>query len=247
MKAAVVHAFTQPPSIENVPKPEPSNGQVLVRIKACGLCHADIHAAHGDWPIKPPLPLIPGHEGLGIVEALGPDAPSRRTEQTPEPKEQKCRPRRESLLHRATVTALCRRQLKPRDTAAFRPHCRSQLLVALADSGAIQQALAKVGEGLRPLADDRLGPRAVSKPRKRPDNRFRPRVSSSTAARRAAARAAKQQPGRRRPWASGCRSRTEAVTSCGLFEGATRCRSWCSAAAGAALLARLLADSQQTR
>jgi alcohol dehydrogenase, propanol-preferring len=46
---------------------------VLVRIEACGLCHTDIHAAHGDWPIKPGLPLIPGHEGVGIVEAVGPD------------------------------------------------------------------------------------------------------------------------------------------------------------------------------
>ena len=74
MKAAVVHDFTQPLTIEDVPKPEPSDGQVLVRIEACGLCHTDIHAAHGDWPIKPPLPLIPGHEGVGIVEALGPGA-----------------------------------------------------------------------------------------------------------------------------------------------------------------------------
>ena len=74
MKAAVVHDFTQPLSIENVPTPEPSDGQVLVRIEACGLCHTDIHAAHGDWPIKPDLPLIPGHEGVGIVEALGPGA-----------------------------------------------------------------------------------------------------------------------------------------------------------------------------
>ena len=74
MKAAVVHDFTQPLSIEDVPRPEASDGQVLVRIEACGLCHTDIHAAHGDWPIKPPLPLIPGHEGVGIVEALGPGA-----------------------------------------------------------------------------------------------------------------------------------------------------------------------------
>ncbi len=74
MKAAVVHDFTQPLTIENVPRPEPGDGQVLVRIEACGLCHTDIHAAHGDWPIKPPLPLIPGHEGVGIVEALGPGA-----------------------------------------------------------------------------------------------------------------------------------------------------------------------------
>jgi alcohol dehydrogenase, propanol-preferring len=72
MKAAVVHDFTQPLTIEDVPRPEPSDGQVLVRIEACGRCHTDIHAAHGDWPIKPQLPLIPGHDGVGIVEALGP-------------------------------------------------------------------------------------------------------------------------------------------------------------------------------
>jgi alcohol dehydrogenase, propanol-preferring len=53
MKAAVVHDFTQPLSIDDVPRPEPRDGQVLVRIEACGLCHTDIHAAHGDWPIKP--------------------------------------------------------------------------------------------------------------------------------------------------------------------------------------------------
>jgi propanol-preferring alcohol dehydrogenase len=72
MKAAVVHDFTKPLSIEDVPAPEPKEGQVLVRIEASGLCHTDIHAAHGDWPVKPQLPLIPGHEGVGIVEALGP-------------------------------------------------------------------------------------------------------------------------------------------------------------------------------
>jgi len=74
MKAAVVHEFTEPLSIEEVPTPEPGEGQVLVRIEASGLCHTDIHAAHGDWPVKPTLPLIPGHEGVGIVEALGPGA-----------------------------------------------------------------------------------------------------------------------------------------------------------------------------
>jgi propanol-preferring alcohol dehydrogenase len=52
MKAAVVHDFTQPLSIEDVPRPEPSDGQVLVRIEACGLCHTDIHAAHGDWTCR---------------------------------------------------------------------------------------------------------------------------------------------------------------------------------------------------
>jgi propanol-preferring alcohol dehydrogenase len=44
---------------------------VLVKIETSGLCHTDIHAAHGDWPVKPALPLIPGHEGVGIVTALG--------------------------------------------------------------------------------------------------------------------------------------------------------------------------------
>ena len=71
MKAAVVREFGTPLSIEDVPTPEPKEGQVLVRIETSGLCHTDIHAAHGDWPVKPTLPLIPGHEGVGIVEALG--------------------------------------------------------------------------------------------------------------------------------------------------------------------------------
>lgn len=71
MKAAVVHEFKQPLSIEDVPKPEPGEGEVVVKIETSGLCHTDIHAAHGDWPVKPKLPLIPGHEGVGIVEAVG--------------------------------------------------------------------------------------------------------------------------------------------------------------------------------
>ncbi|TGV29669.1 hypothetical protein EN829_039495, partial [Mesorhizobium sp. M00.F.Ca.ET.186.01.1.1] len=43
----------------------------MVKIKTCGVCHTDLHAAHGDWPVKPKLPLIPGHEGVGVVEKLG--------------------------------------------------------------------------------------------------------------------------------------------------------------------------------
>src|SRR3954464_6275881 len=71
MKAAVVHDFTMPLSLEDVPKPEPGPGEVLVKVETAGLCHTDIHAAHGDWPVKPSLPFIPGHEGVGIVTALG--------------------------------------------------------------------------------------------------------------------------------------------------------------------------------
>lgn len=71
MKAAVVHEFKQKLSIEEVEKPKLGYGEVLVKIEACGVCHTDLHAAHGDWPIKPKLPLIPGHEGVGVVVEIG--------------------------------------------------------------------------------------------------------------------------------------------------------------------------------
>ena len=71
MRAAVVHAFDQPLRVEDVVKPDPGPGQVVVKMETCGLCHTDIHAAHGDWPVKPHPPFIPGHEGVGIVEAIG--------------------------------------------------------------------------------------------------------------------------------------------------------------------------------
>jgi len=71
MKAAVVHSFGQPLRIEEVPLPEVTPGQVLVKVVASGVCHTDLHAADGDWPVKPSLPFIPGHEGVGFVAALG--------------------------------------------------------------------------------------------------------------------------------------------------------------------------------
>jgi propanol-preferring alcohol dehydrogenase len=71
MRAAVVSAFDQPLEILERETPTPGPGQVLVRMEACGLCHTDIHAARGDWPVGPMLPLVPGHEGVGIVEELG--------------------------------------------------------------------------------------------------------------------------------------------------------------------------------
>jgi propanol-preferring alcohol dehydrogenase len=72
MKAAVVTDFTQPLELQERPRPQAGPGQVLVRMEACGLCHTDIHAAHGDWPVKPEPPFVPGHEGVGIVVELGP-------------------------------------------------------------------------------------------------------------------------------------------------------------------------------
>ena len=71
MRAAVVRQFGEPLVIEDRPIPEPGPGQVTVRMQASGLCHTDIHAAHGDWPVKPTPPFVPGHEGVGIVHALG--------------------------------------------------------------------------------------------------------------------------------------------------------------------------------
>ncbi|MEC4088857.1 alcohol dehydrogenase AdhP [Pseudoalteromonas rubra] len=73
MKAALVHAFKQPLEIQTVPKPSLTPGSVLVEIAACGVCHTDLHACHGDWPVKPKLPLIPGHEGVGTVVAKADD------------------------------------------------------------------------------------------------------------------------------------------------------------------------------
>jgi alcohol dehydrogenase, propanol-preferring len=71
MKAAVVHDFASPLSIDEVKVPEPGPGQVLVKVETSGLCHTDIHAAHGEWPVKPSPPFIPGHEGVGLVARAG--------------------------------------------------------------------------------------------------------------------------------------------------------------------------------
>jgi alcohol dehydrogenase, propanol-preferring len=72
MKAAVVEKFGEPLAIQELPVPAPGPGQALVEIMASGVCHTDLHAADGDWPIKPTVPFTPGHEGAGIVVALGP-------------------------------------------------------------------------------------------------------------------------------------------------------------------------------
>ena len=71
MKAAIVSSFTSALEIRDVPVPKPGPGQVLIQMQTCGLCHTDIHAARGDWPVKPTPPFTPGHEGIGVVQALG--------------------------------------------------------------------------------------------------------------------------------------------------------------------------------
>lgn len=71
MKAAVVRQFGKPLTIDEVPIPEPGPGEIQVKIQASGVCHTDLHAAEGDWPVKPSPPFIPGHEGVGFVSAVG--------------------------------------------------------------------------------------------------------------------------------------------------------------------------------
>jgi len=72
MRAAVVTGFDKPLEVKEVDLPEAGPGQIRVRVEASGLCHTDIHAARGDWPVKPTPPFIPGHEGVGIVDHVGP-------------------------------------------------------------------------------------------------------------------------------------------------------------------------------
>ncbi len=71
MHAAVVEQFGEPLALLEWDVPSPGAGQILVKTEACGVCHTDLHAAHGDWPVKPTLPFIPGHEAIGLVAAVG--------------------------------------------------------------------------------------------------------------------------------------------------------------------------------
>jgi propanol-preferring alcohol dehydrogenase len=73
MHAAIVEQFGKPLVFREVEIPEPGRGQILIKTEACGVCHTDLHAANGDWPVKPTPPFIPGHEGIGRVVAVGAD------------------------------------------------------------------------------------------------------------------------------------------------------------------------------
>jgi S-(hydroxymethyl)glutathione dehydrogenase/alcohol dehydrogenase len=69
-RAAVLREYGRPPEIEELEIAEPGPGEVLVRLRASGICHSDLHALRGDWAdIFPPVVL--GHEGAGTVEAVG--------------------------------------------------------------------------------------------------------------------------------------------------------------------------------
>lgn len=74
MKAAVYYAGEKKLRIEEWPRPVPGQGEVLVKITACGVCHTDLHyLEHGVPTFKKP-PLVLGHEGAGVVEEVGPGA-----------------------------------------------------------------------------------------------------------------------------------------------------------------------------
>lgn len=70
VKAAVCHEFGTPFELQDIVLAQPGNGEVVVRIKACAICHSDIIFADGGWGGE--LPAVYGHEASGIVESLGP-------------------------------------------------------------------------------------------------------------------------------------------------------------------------------
>jgi Zn-dependent alcohol dehydrogenase len=75
MKAAVLREIGAPLQLEDVELDEPKAGEVDVRIEVAGVCHSDLHYMVGD--LKAKLPLVVGHEGAGIIEAVGPGAGGR--------------------------------------------------------------------------------------------------------------------------------------------------------------------------
>jgi propanol-preferring alcohol dehydrogenase len=74
MKAVVLHDFKTPLRLEEVERPKPGAGEVLIRVEACGACHSDVHVADGDWPQLNRIvkkPLILGHEIAGTIAEVG--------------------------------------------------------------------------------------------------------------------------------------------------------------------------------
>ncbi len=72
MRAMILDAPLQPLRPADIPRPEPGPGQLLIQVRACGVCRTDLHIADGDLD-KPKLPLVLGHQIVGTVAALGPD------------------------------------------------------------------------------------------------------------------------------------------------------------------------------
>ncbi len=71
MHAAIIEEFRKPHVFRDFEIPTPGPGQIVLKTEACGVCHTDLHAANGDWPVKPTPPFIPGHEAIGRITAVG--------------------------------------------------------------------------------------------------------------------------------------------------------------------------------
>jgi len=71
MRAMVLEAPGAPLVARDLPDPEPGPGQVRLRVRACGVCRTDLHVCDGELP-RPKLPLVPGHEIVGVIDRLGP-------------------------------------------------------------------------------------------------------------------------------------------------------------------------------
>lgn len=69
-KAAILYETNAPLVVEQIELDPPQAGEMLVKLKATGICRSDLHCVQGDWPI--PLPMVLGHEGAGIVQEVGP-------------------------------------------------------------------------------------------------------------------------------------------------------------------------------
>ena len=70
MKAMLLDAPGRPLRLANLPRPEPGPGQILVKVRACGVCRTDLHVVDGELS-EPKLPIVPGHEIVGVVEQAG--------------------------------------------------------------------------------------------------------------------------------------------------------------------------------
>ena len=73
MRAMILEAQREPLKLVEIPKPVPGSGRILVKVNACGVCRTDLHIVDGDLD-RPKLPLVPGHQIVGTVAALGPGA-----------------------------------------------------------------------------------------------------------------------------------------------------------------------------
>jgi len=73
MRAMVLQSAGQPLQLRDLARPKAAAGQVLVKVRACAVCRTDLHVVDGELP-NPKLPLVPGHEIVGVIEELGVDA-----------------------------------------------------------------------------------------------------------------------------------------------------------------------------